>query len=60
MRDIRLDCDGDVILLSVEQKGGIACHTGRHHCFFQQLQGERWVSVEPVIKSEQEIYGKKG
>ena len=60
VRDIRLDCDGDVILLSVEQKGGIACHTGRHHCFFQQLQGERWVSVEPVIKSEQEIYGKKG
>ena len=60
VRDIRLDCDGDVILLSVEQKGGIACHTGRHHCFFQQLQGEHWVSVEPVIKSEQEIYGKKG
>ncbi len=60
VRDIRLDCDGDVILLSVEQKGGIACHTGRHHCFFQQLQGERWVSVEPIIKSEQEIYGKKG
>ena len=60
VRDIRLDCDGDVILLSVEQKGGIACHTGRHHCFFQQLQGERWVCVEPIIKSEQEIYGKKG
>ncbi len=60
VRDIRLDCDGDVILLSVEQKGGIACHTGRHHCFFQQLQGERWVSVEPAIKSEQEIYDKKG
>ena len=57
--DIRLDCDSDVLLLSVEQRGGIACHTGRQHCFFQQLQGDRWVTVEPVLKSESEIYGKK-
>ncbi|HEX9625394.1 MAG TPA: phosphoribosyl-AMP cyclohydrolase [Acidiferrobacterales bacterium] len=59
VRDIRLDCDADVVLLTVEQHGGIACHTGRHHCFFRQLQGDRWVTVEPVIKSEAEIYRKK-
>jgi phosphoribosyl-AMP cyclohydrolase len=60
VRDIRLDCDNDVLLLVVEQMGGIACHTGRKHCFFRQLQGEDWVPVEPVLKSEQEIYGRKG
>jgi phosphoribosyl-AMP cyclohydrolase len=59
IKDIRLDCDNDAVLLRVEQQGGIACHTGREHCFYQQLQGERWVAVEPVIKSEQEIYGRK-
>lgn len=59
VKEIRLDCDNDVILLQVEQQGGIACHTGRHNCFFQQLQGEKWVAVDPVLKSEQEIYGKR-
>ncbi len=59
VRDIRLDCDSDVLLLSVEQQGGIACHTGRQHCFFQQLQGDRWVTVEPILKPESEIYAKK-
>ena len=59
VRDLRMECDNDVLLLTVEQKGDIACHTGRHHCFFQQLQDDRWVAVEPVLKSEQEIYGKK-
>lgn len=57
--EIRLDCDNDVVLLTVEQQGGIACHTGRHSCFYQQLQGDRWVAVDPVIKPESEIYGKK-
>jgi phosphoribosyl-AMP cyclohydrolase len=54
--DIRLDCDNDVILLAVEQVGGIACHTGRYHCFFQQLQNEQWVTIEPVLKDPQKIY----
>lgn len=50
VHDIRLDCDDDVVLITVEQLGGIACHTGRHNCFFQQLQDDAWVTVEPVIK----------
>ena len=58
LKDIRLDCDNDVILLEVEQLGGIACHTGRHNCFFQQLQDEEWVAVEPVIKDPNKIYSK--
>ncbi len=59
VKDIRIDCDADAVLLLVEQRGGIACHTGHERCFFQSLQGERWVAVEPVLKSEQQIYGKK-
>ncbi|MDH3947520.1 MAG: phosphoribosyl-AMP cyclohydrolase [Gammaproteobacteria bacterium] len=58
LKDIRLDCDNDVILLEVEQLGGIACHTGRHNCFYQQLQDEEWVAVEPVIKDPNKIYNK--
>ncbi len=54
---IRLDCDGDVILLEVEQRGGIACHTGRHRCFYRELQGGEWVEVEPVRKDPKTIYG---
>ncbi|MBI1424018.1 MAG: phosphoribosyl-AMP cyclohydrolase [Gammaproteobacteria bacterium] len=58
LKDIRLDCDNDVILLRVEQKGGIACHTGRKSCFYQQLQDGEWVPVEPVLKDPDEIYRK--
>lgn len=58
LKDIRLDCDNDVILLEVEQLGGIACHTGRHNCFYQQLQDDEWVAVEPVIKDPDTIYKK--
>ena len=59
VREIRLDCDADVVLLKVEQLGhvpGIACHTGRHSCFFQRLQDGRWESVEPVLKDPKAIY----
>ena len=54
--EIRLDCDNDVIVLQVEQKGGIACHTGRRSCFYQRLEKGKWVSVEPVLKDPGQIY----
>ena len=57
IRAIRTDCDGDVLLLTVEQVGGIACHTGRESCFFNELQGERWAPVDPVLKDPKAIYG---
>jgi len=56
VREIRLDCDADVIVLQVEQCGGIACHTGRESCFYQVLQGGAWVTVDPVLKDPAEIY----
>ena len=56
LKDIRLDCDNDVILLSVEQMGGIACHTGRHHCFYKKLQNNQWVNMEPVLKDPSILY----
>jgi phosphoribosyl-AMP cyclohydrolase len=58
VREIRLDCDNDVIVLLVEQQGGIACHTGRRSCFYKRLQGDSWVAVDPVIKDPETIYGK--
>lgn len=58
VKEIRLDCDEDVILLQVEQIGGIACHTGRHDCFFQKLDNAQWVIDAPVIKDPAEIYKK--
>ena len=59
VREIRLDCDNDTLLLIVEQVGGIACHTGRESCFFQRLQDDRWVAVEPALKNPEEIYSKR-
>ena len=53
--EIRLDCDEDVLLLKVEQVGGIACHTGRHHCFFQKLDNGQWLVTDPVLKDPKEI-----
>ena len=58
VKEIRLDCDNDVVMLQVQQRGGIACHTGRRSCFFQRLEGDRWVTVEPVLKEPDSIYGK--
>jgi phosphoribosyl-AMP cyclohydrolase len=59
VRSIRADCDGDVLLLSIEQVGGMACHTGRESCFFLELRGEQWVAVDPVLKDPKEIYAVK-
>ena len=56
---IYVDCDRDVVLLSVEQVGGIACHTGRPSCFYRRLEGERWVEVDAVLKDPKDIYGAK-
>jgi phosphoribosyl-AMP cyclohydrolase len=56
VKEIRLDCDGDVVLLIVEQVGGIACHTGRHSCFFRRLDHEAWVETDPVLKDAHAIY----
>jgi phosphoribosyl-AMP cyclohydrolase len=56
-----MDCDNDVVLLQVTQTGhdpGIACHTGRHSCFFQRLEGGHWLTVEPVVKDPEQIYRK--
>lgn len=57
VREIRLDCDDDAVLLVVEQEGGIACHTGRERCFFQRLEGGAWRAVEPVLRDPKDIYG---
>ena len=56
IHEIRVDCDEDVILLSVEQIGGIACHTGRHNCFFKKLENGHWLIDQPIIKNPEDIY----
>ena len=57
VHEVRLDCDGDVLILGVTQVGGIACHTGRESCFFRTLQDGEWVVEDPVLKNPEEIYG---
>ena len=59
VHDIRLDCDNDVVLLKITQLGhepGIACHTGRHSCFYQSLQNDQWQAVDPVLKDPESVY----
>jgi len=56
VRDIRMDCDNDTLLLKVEQRGGIACHTGRKSCFYKQIKDGQWRDVEAVIKAADDIY----
>jgi len=56
VHELRVDCDADAVLLSVEQTGGIACHTGRERCFFRRLEGGKWVLTDPVLKEPAEIY----
>lgn len=57
VRGIHLDCDNDVLLLEVEQSGGVTCHTGRHSCFFQQLRDGDWVTMDAVLKDPNAMYG---
>jgi len=56
VKEIRLDCDSDVLILQVEQIGGIACHTGRASCFYRILQDGEWLTVDPVVKNPGEVY----
>ena len=56
LHELRLDCDSDVIVMQVEQIGGIACHTGRESCFYKVFENDRWVDVDPVIKDPSDIY----
>jgi phosphoribosyl-AMP cyclohydrolase len=58
LRELRLDCDADALLLKVEQVGGIACHTGRESCFFRRLENGEWVTLDPVLKEPSLIYEK--
>jgi phosphoribosyl-AMP cyclohydrolase len=58
VQEVRLDCDGDVVLYIVEQVGGIACHTGRESCFYRRLRDGQWQAVDPVLKDPELIYRK--
>ena len=56
LKELRLDCDSDVIMLQVEQIGGIACHTGRASCFYRVLEDGKWRTLDPVLKNQRDIY----
>jgi len=58
VKEIRIDCDNDAVLLQVEQVGGIACHTGHERCFFRKLENGKWVETDPVLKDPKLIYKK--
>ncbi len=59
LKELRIDCDADTVLMKVEQVGGIACHTGRRNCFFQRLEGGAWVVTDEVLKDPKDMYGSK-
>jgi phosphoribosyl-AMP cyclohydrolase len=58
LKELRIDCDADTVLIKVEQLGGIACHTGRRHCFYRQLEGQHWSITDEVITAPEVLYGK--
>ncbi len=58
VHEIRLDCDGDVLIYLINQEGGIACHTGRESCFFRKLENANWVITDPILKDPASIYAK--
>jgi phosphoribosyl-AMP cyclohydrolase len=57
VHELRLDCDGDVVVMQIVQDGGIACHTGRESCFYRRFENEAWVVTDPVLKDPAVIYG---
>jgi phosphoribosyl-AMP cyclohydrolase len=59
LKELRIDCDADTVLMKVEQVGGVACHTGRRSCFYTRFDGSRWVVTDEVVKPPEEMYGKR-
>jgi phosphoribosyl-AMP cyclohydrolase len=59
LKELRIDCDADTVLMKVEQVGGIACHTGRRSCFYRVLEGGDWLVTDDIVKQPDDIYGKK-